>query len=73
MDEIDKDLQIKIDHIKNIKNITGAGEEPEIFTALMLYRVVKKWGLHCLPLRVLHDLDTNLSYEFKRYLEDATK
>ena len=69
----DKDLDLKILHIKNIKkviSVTGS-EEPEIFLALLLYRIVKKWGLHCLPLRILHDLDTNLEVEINKYLQDS--
>lgn len=68
--EIDKDIDLKIPHIQNIRkviNSTGS-EEPEIFLALLLYRIVKKWGLHCLPIRVLHDLDSSLEKELSKYL-----
>ena len=74
MNELDKDLEIKYQHIKNIRNlIKSESEEPEIFMALMLYRIVKKWGLHTLPLRILHDLDCSLTIEFKKYMEDSSK
>ena len=74
MNELDKDLEIKFEHIKNIRNlIKSESEEPEIFMALMLYRIVKKWGLHALPLRILHDLDSSLTIEFKKYMEDNSK
>lgn len=72
--EQDKDLEIKFAHIKNIRNvIKSESEEPEIFMALMLYRIVKKWGLHTLPLRILHDLDSSLTIELKKYMEDNSK
>lgn len=72
--EQDKDLEIKFAHIKNIRNvIKSESEEPEIFMALMLYRIVKKWGLHTLPLRILHDLDFSLTIELKKYMEDNSK
>lgn len=68
----DKDLDLKIPHIKNIKKVTSStdSEEPEIFLALLLYRIIKKWGLHSLPLRVLHDLDMSLEMEMNRYEVD---
>lgn len=74
MNELDKDLEIKYQHIKNIRNlIKSESEEPEIFMALMLYRIVKKWGLHTLPLRIIHDLDSSLTIEFQKYMEDNSK
>ena len=72
--EQDKEMEIKFAHIKNIRAlIKSESEEPEIFMALMLYRIVKKWGLHTLPLRILHDLDSSLTIEFKKYMEDNSK
>ena len=66
--EIDRDIDLKIPHIQNIKKVINTGsEEPEIFMALLLYRIVKKWGLHSLPLRILHDLDMSLELEMNRY------
>jgi hypothetical protein len=66
--EIDKDIDLKILHIKNIKKVINTGsEEPEIFMSLLLYKIIKKWGLHSLPLRILHDLDISLEMEMNRY------
>jgi hypothetical protein len=72
--EKDKEMETKFEHIKNIRNmIKSESEEPEIFMALMLYRIVKKWGLHTLPLRILHDLDSSLIIEFRKYLQENSK
>ena len=71
--EQDKEMEIKFAHIKNIRALIKSEYEPEIFMALMLYRIVKKWGLHTLPLRILHDLDSSLTIEFKKYMEDNSK
>lgn len=72
--EIDKDIDLKTLHIKNIKKIINTeSQEPEIFMALLLYRIVKKWGLHSLPLRILHDLDSQLEIELNKYLLGESK
>lgn len=72
--EIDKDIDLKMSHIQNIKKVINSGsEEPEIFMALLLYRIVKKWGLHGLPLRILHDLDSRLAIELNKYLLEDSK
>lgn len=73
--EIDKDIDLKTPHIKNIKKVISStdSEEPEIFLALLLYRVVKKWGFHSLPLRILHDLDSRLEVELSKYLLEESK
>jgi len=65
----DTELIIKMDHIKNIKSILNL-KDPEsadhaIF-AFHLYEIVKKWGLHFLPLRMLYDLDYELMKEVRK-------
>lgn len=69
----DKDLDLKIKHIQNIRNYTKTNDnsEFEIFIALMLYKILKKWGFQCLPLRILHELDVNLINEYSKFLQDA--
>lgn len=73
--ELDREIDLKTPHIKNIKKVISStdSEEPEIFLALLLYRIVKKWGLHSLPLRVLRDLDSRLEIELNKYLLEESK
>ena len=41
--ELDREIDLKTPHIKNIKKVISStdSEEPEIFLALLLYRIVK--------------------------------
>lgn len=58
-------LDIKLAHINNIKRILNINDENDHYDnavfALLLAQIVKKWGLHFLPLRMLYDLDLILT------------
>lgn len=73
----DKDLQIKIDHIKNIEkklaDLKTNDSDDHIILALFLYNAVKKWGLHFLPLRILYDLDMSLIEHYDRVKKEVFK
>jgi len=62
--EIQEEIDIKLRHILSINtnfNLKELDILDHSIIALELYDVVRKWGLHVLPLRVLHELDVRLS------------
>jgi hypothetical protein len=62
--EIQEEIDCKLRHILSINsnfNLKELDILDHSIIALELYDVVRKWGLHVLPLRVLHELDVRLS------------
>jgi hypothetical protein len=62
--EIQEEIDIKLLHILSINksfNLKDLDIMDHSIVALELYDIVRKWGLHMLPLRVLHELDIRLS------------
>ncbi len=69
----DKDLDIKIAHIKNINSkldLNSKESDDHVILALMLYKVLRKWGLHFLPHRFLYDLDMMLTEHLQKLREE---
>ena len=65
----DKDIKIKLSHIKNIEtklDLKNNESDDHIILALFLYKAVKKWGFHFLPLRMLHELDISLIEHYEK-------
>lgn len=60
----DPNLDAKITHIKNIKEVLNL-KDPEspghAILAFKLYEISLKWGLHFLPVRFLYDLDMEVT------------
>jgi hypothetical protein len=62
--ELQQEIDIKLRHILSINsnfNLKELDILDHSVIALELYDVVRKYGLHVLPLRVLHELDVRLS------------
>jgi hypothetical protein len=62
--ELEYELDCKVQHIINInKNfkLRNADSLDNAILASTLWDTIKDYGLHCLPLRVLYDLDLRLS------------
>lgn len=63
----DPNLDIKIEHIKNIKQVLNL-EDPDspghAVLAFKLYEICLKWGLHFLPVRFLYDLDLEVTLTY---------
>ena len=61
--ELQEEIDCKLRHILSI-NSNFKLKELDILdhsvVALELYDIIRKWGLHVLPLRVLHELDVRL-------------
>jgi len=60
----DPNLDVKITHIKNIKEVLNL-KDPEspghAILAFKLYEICLKWGMHFLPVRFLYDLDMEIT------------
>jgi len=69
----DPNLDVKIQHIKNIKemlNLSDPDSTGHAILAFKLYEISLKWGLHFLPVRFLYDLDMEICIELQR-MQDA--
>jgi hypothetical protein len=62
--ELEHELDCKIQHIVNINknfNFRSGDSLDNAILASTLWDTIKDYGMHCLPLRVLYDLDLRLS------------
>ena len=62
--ELEYELDCKVSHIININknfNLNAGDSLDQAILASTLWDTIKLYGLHCLPLRVLYDLDLQLS------------
>jgi hypothetical protein len=62
--EIQDEIDCKLKHILSINsnfNLKELDVLDHSVVALELYDIIRKWGLHVLPLRVLHELDVRLN------------
>lgn len=62
--EIQDEIDCKLKHILSINsnfNLKELDILDHSVVALELYDIIRKWGLHVLPLRVLHELDVRLN------------
>ena len=62
--ELEYELDCKVAHIININknfNLRAGDSLDQAILASSLWDTIKLYGLHCLPLRVLYDLDLKLS------------
>jgi hypothetical protein len=62
--EIQDEIDCKLRHILSINsnfNLKELDVLDHSVVALELYDIIRKWGLHVLPLRVLHELDVRLN------------
>jgi hypothetical protein len=61
--ELEEELNIKISHIVNINknfNLNDNDSSTYAILASTIYDSIKAYGLHCLPIRVLYDIDIRL-------------
>jgi len=62
--ERQEELNIKISHIVNINKNFNLKDTDSLTYAILastIYDSLKSHGLHCLPIRVLYDIDIKLS------------
>lgn len=62
--ELEQELNIKISHIVNINKSFNLKSNDSLDYAVLastVYDSIKAYGLHCLPLRILYDIDVKLS------------
>jgi len=62
--ELEEELNIKISHIVNINKNFNLRDNDSLTYAILastIYDSIKIYGLHCLPIRVLYDIDIRLS------------
>jgi hypothetical protein len=62
--ELEEELNIKISHIVNINKYFNLRDNDSLSYAILastIYDSIKAYGLHCLPIRVLYDIDIRLS------------
>jgi hypothetical protein len=62
--ELEEELNIKISHIVNINKNFNLKDNDSLTYAILastIYDSLKAYGLHCLPIRVLYDIDIRLS------------
>jgi hypothetical protein len=62
--ELEEELNIKISHIVNINKNFNLKDNDSLTYAVLastIYDSIKAYGLHCLPIRVLYDIDVRLS------------
>ncbi len=62
--ELEEELNIKISHIVNINKNFNLRDSDSLTYAILastIYDSIKSYGLHCLPIRVLYDIDLKLS------------
>ena len=62
--ELEEELNIKISHIVNINKNFNLRDNDSLTYAILastIYDSLKAYGLHCLPIRVLYDIDIRLS------------
>ena len=62
--ELEEELNIKISHIVNINKNFNLRDSDSLTYAILASTIcdsIKSYGLHCLPIRVLYDIDLKLS------------
>jgi hypothetical protein len=62
--ELEQELDMKINHIININKNFNLRDNDSLSYAILastIYDSLKSYGLHCLPIRVLYDIDIKLS------------
>ena len=62
--ELEQELDIKINHIININKNFNLNDSDSLVYAILastVFDCIKSYGLHCLPIRVLYDIDVRLS------------
>jgi hypothetical protein len=62
--ELEEEVNIKISHIVNINKNFNLRDNDSLTYAILastIYDSIKAHGLHCLPIRVLYDIDLKLS------------